>query len=461
MKRKAAIGIALSLCALVAEISLGQAQTAYTITVQSGGRQTFNGFGASHVSTDYDSIRAGARKQMADLVYRDLKARILRMWVGSGPSASLASMKSEFYSAYVDSGVISELMSRGVNTLLLAPARGESAPTDLPSDYAAKIAEFVLDVKNERGISINVTGIANEPAGFSPQQIVDTVKFLRAELNNRGLWNVQIIAPESASANSSLDTRLDALHNDTTAWNALTGIASHSYNMAATDNEANRTFGKQYWMTEASDNGNEQAEDESRAATIAARFLNDMNHLVTHWIYFIGFSWSSNVAMDTDNATKLMVYNQANGEVSTNLKYYYFKQLLTTFDVGAVFRRAQSGAESDMAYTYGQKPKVNAAAAVNPDGSWAISVVNDTGVCCNSGISQWYPAETFKVTIKVSELSRSGAKTFTLYRSRANQHFVNAGAVTMNNGSITLMVAPKELISVRSAGGAGAAPAPG
>jgi hypothetical protein len=445
---------ALLLGALTAAIPVSvYAQTAYTLTVQSGGRQTFTGFGASQVG-GYTTIPASPRGQMADLVYRDLGVKVLRLWAGSGPAVSLATMKSTFYSTYVDNGLISDLTSRGVTTLLLAPARGEDAPTDSLSAYAAKIAQFIRDVKDERGINISVTGVANEPQDWSPQQITDTVKYLRTELNNRGLSSVQIIAPESASADSNCDAKLDAMHNDSTAWNALTGIASHSYNMAARNEEENRTFGKQYWQTEASDNGSEQAENENRAASLAARYLNDMNHRVTHWVHFIGFSY-----MDSDNATKLMVYDPANGQILIHLKYYYFKQLLSVFDVGAVFRRTQSSTEADMPYTYGQKPAINAAAAVNPDGSWAIGVVNDTGVCCNSGISQWYGATTYNVTVNVSELSGSGSQAFTLYRSRANQHFVNAGTVIMNNGSITVQVAPRELISLRSAATGGTPPA--
>src|SRR5882724_4655346 len=457
MRRRILVG-ALLLCALMSARSSIQAQTSYTVTVQSGGHQTFTGFGASETD-NYSNIPATPRGQMDDMVYHDLNAKVLRLWVGSGPSIGEASMKSTFYSSYVDTGIISEITSRGVTTLLLAPARGESEPTDDLSAYAAKIAQFILDIKNEKGININVTGVANEPQNWTPAEITNTVKFLRTELNNRGLSSVQIIAPESASADSNCDQKMDGLHNDTTAWNDLTGIASHSYNMAATNNESSRTFGKQYWITEAADNGNEQPEDTNRAATIAARFINDMNHLVTHWVYFIGLASSSDISSDSDDATKLVVYNQANGQIVPLLKYYYFKQLLSTFDVGSIFRSTQSSTESDMAYTYGQKPAVNAAAAVNPDGSWAISVVNDTGVCCNSSLSTWFAATTYNVTINVSELSGSGTMSFTLYRSKANNHFVNSGSVNMNNGSITLTVAPQELISLRSASTGGTIPA--
>lgn len=431
----------------------------YTVTVQSGAQQTFMGFGVSDTEGfTLSSIPAAARGQMASAVYHDLGTKVFRMWVNSSPSVSEATMKSTFYASYVDSGAIANVVSNGVTILLLAPARGESEPTDSLTAYASKVAQFIADVKSERGIVINVTGVANEPQNWTPAEITTTVKALRSDLDGLGLTSVAIISPESASADSSCDAKLDAMHSDTTCWNGLTGIASHSYNMAATSAESSRTFGKQYWITEASDDGNELPENENFASTISARFLNDMNHLVTHWVFFIGFDYSSNIQTDNDTATKLMVYNGASSSISTNLKYFYFKQLLATFDVGAVFRQSVSSSESDMAYTYGQKPRINAAAAVNPDGSWAIGIVNDTGIG-SSGISTWYAAQNTNVTITVNELAGTGNKNFTLYYSQAGQHFVNGGTVTMVNGSITVAVAAKELICLRSAAsGAPAAP---
>ncbi len=434
------------------------AQTDYTINVQPGAKQIFAGFGTSEVQPN-SPIPDPQRAQMEAAVFHALNANIVRLWVGSDPTIDEASMKTTFYATYADTHEISRIQRQGVSRLLLAPARGQAEPTDDLRAYAAKLAQFILDVRNERGIVISATGIANEPQDWTPAEVVTAVKALRAALDRRGLEYVQIVAPECASADGNCDAKLDGLHSDPAAWRALHAIASHSYNMAATNNEASRTYGKPYWITEAADDGTDSSENTSFAASIAARFLNDMNHLVTDWVFFIGFSDSTNVTTDNDTATKLMVYDQATSSIVTNLKYYYFKQLLTTFDRGAVFRATSSSTEADMAYTYGQKPAINAAAAVNPDGSWGISVVNDTGTCCSGSISQWYPATVYNVTINVSELDRSGTKTFTLYRSKANTHFVNDGAVTMRNGSITITVSPGELISLRSARTWGKTPA--
>jgi hypothetical protein len=428
-----------------------RAQTDYTLTVQPGAMQTFDGFGASQVSGDA-TIPDAARGQLERIVYHDLGAKILRLWVGSAPDVSGSKMKQMFYASYVDTGVISRITGQDVSTLLLAPARGESEPADDLHAYAAKLAQFILDIKTERGIAIQATGVANEPLHWTPEEIAAVVRYLREELNHRGLDSVRIIAPECAEADSDCDRKLDTLQKNDESWSGLSAIASHSYNMAATGNEASRTEGKPYWMTEASDNGNETAENTSRAATVAARFLNDVNHGVTDWIYFIGFSFSDNVATDSDNATKLAVWDKSSKSIFTPLKYYYLKQLLSMFDSGAVFRRTVSGTESDMTYTLGMKPAINAAAAVNPDGSWSISVVNDTGSCCRSKITDWHTAAVYKIRIDVAELHSTRSKKFTLYQSKANCHFQKSGSVKMTHGSMTVIVSPGELISLRSAG---------
>ncbi len=436
---------------LASQLLIGSlaAQTSYTLTVQPGAKQAFDGLGASQVDGDA-TIPEAARSQIEEIVYHDLRAKILRLWVGSAPDLSESKMKQMFYATYVDTAVISRITRQGVSTLLLAPARGESEPVDDLHAYAAKLAQFILDIKAERGIVIQATGVANEPLHWTPQEIETVVRYLREELNRRGLESVRIVAPECAEADADCDRKLDALRNDPESWKGLSAIASHSYNMAATRNEANRTDGKPYWMTEASDNGNDAGENTSRAATIAARFLNDMNHRVTDWLYFIGFSFSDGVTTDSDNATKLAVWDRRSKAIFLPLKYYYLKQLISTFDSGAVFRIVTSGTEGDMTYTSGLKPAVNAAAAVNPDGSWSISVVNDTGSCCKSKITEWHAATAYKVSIDVTELRSTRSKRFTIYRSKANCHFQKSGSVKMSHGKLTVAISPGELISLRS-----------
>jgi hypothetical protein len=444
--RHIAVGATL---AWLASATLLYAQN-YNVSVQAGAKQTFAGFGASQTSDYTDTkLPAAMRNQMASLFYTGLHAKVLRLWVSAEDYADVTYMTNEFYPKYVSCGAISNIVADGVTTLLLAPGSGGVVTTNVVQ-YASRLAQFIYVVKTTWGINISVTGLNNEP-GWATNQIADGVADLRADLDGLGLTNVQIVAPEAASADGSCDAEIDAIYNKITAWNGLTGIASHSYNMAARANEANRTHGKQYWITEASADGNEQVENGSEASSIAARFLNDMNHMVTDWVFFIGFGDSVNVTTDTDSATKTMVYDQATGTIQIFLKYYYFQQLLTTFDYGAVFRSCTSSSEGDMVYTYGQKPRINVAAAVNPDGSWGIGIQNDTGVTLNNPpLAMWYAAINTNVTVTVSELVGTGNQNFTLYHSMPGAHFVNDGTVTMTNGTITVAVAAEELVCLRS-----------
>ncbi|MCD6681940.1 MAG: hypothetical protein LT102_15055 [Burkholderiaceae bacterium] len=392
------------------------------------------------------------RSRMLDLVFRDLGMTIARLWVPSAESETLSGMKSKFYSGYVDNGFLGELRIRGVTTFLLAPARGESAPTESMMDYVARIAQFIQDVKEERGVAIQVTGIANEPAGFSPAQLAEAVRELRRELDQRGLSNVGIIAPECASTDACMSRAVDAMKQDSETWNSIQGIASHTYNMGANRAMVDRVIGtgKEYWITEVgrgtpSNGRDEQPGNAPEASVLAARFLNDMNHMVTHWVWFIGVgAWDPHFHKDSGQV--LVRPDNTSGGLKIHTKYYYFKQLLSTFDQGSVFRSSSSSLFGTMEWGYGQKPGLVAAAAKNPDGSWGVAVTNITGVE-NSRVAWYHPAATYKVTI---ELPIAERLRFGVVRSNATELLVPGTDLWTNDGAITVVLRPNELITARS-----------
>lgn len=424
-------------------------QQNYSITINNIPKQKLLSVGSSSVGLQ-DGVPNWATEAMADSIYKSLGFNALRLWSNTEQSQTANDMLVGF-DYYIQSGILDAARKRGVQVLLLAPMRYGETPTEPMEEYTEKLAEFIRRLKSEKGVVINVTGVANEP-GFTVAQMTDAVKLLRQKLDIKGLQNVGIVAPEASSADARGFSLVQGIKDDPIAWKGLLGIASHSYNMAANKQWENSITGtaKQYWMTEASDNGNETANDDTRAATIAARFLNDMNHLVDNWYFFIGYSSSSDVTTDGDNATKLMVYDLRSRKIFEHLKYYYFKQIRTIFDYNAVFRDAVSATEGDMVYTYGQKPAINCAAAKNPDGSWGIGAVNLTGINATFFGETYYPAATYNVTIYVKELANVASTNFRLYRSSASKRFYNDGIVTMRNGSVTVTITPKELISLRS-----------
>ena len=448
-------------CLLAFALTTSQlhAQASYSITVKAGGlRQAFGGFGASQASTTWNNIVATPRNQMADMVYRDLKINTLRLWVTTKDTITVADMLLEFNTKYVASGAIADIMSRGVTTLLLAPAGGGGAPVPTSlATYANNLAELILQIKTTFGIQIHVTGISNEPdAIWSPANLIDCINYLRASLDSRGLNDVKIVAPESSGPGAAANS-LDAIANNTSAWNSLFGIASHSYGAVLPDDRLElRKADKQWWMTEASDDGYELAEDENRACSILARYLCEMNHGVDRWIFFIGLGQTNDITTYGVSAAYLMLYDKKTSSIVPYLKYYYFKQALKTFDVGTVFRKCVSATEGDMFLSstggISQNPAINAAAAYNPDGSWGITLVNDTGVTGSPATSNnlFYSATSCNVTLAVEELANTLSMNFTVYRSRAGNHVVTSGTVALINGIATLSIAPKELVSLRS-----------
>ncbi len=489
MKPTFSLTLSLSACLGLARLSAAQAPppapapTAVTITVQPGARQTFRGFGVSEFN--YGSLGAGTfdrltparRALLWRLLYRDLRLKTLRLWYDPA-TASPATGKldvSGFVTSYLTSGLIADARKNGITTLLLGPDHVPSYMLQNPADhssrikddqigaYAALLAEIIRQV-NARGAGIDATGVANEPPWFDAAQMVIAVKDLRAELDKRGLKRVQIVAPENPNNDGVTDGYLNALKSDPAAWGALEGIATHSYNMAARPEEAAIVAGtgKEFWITEAGGGGislptSEQPIDGLEAASMASRVLNDLNHRVTRWVWFIGVMDVAHYPVDFDNVQRLIEFqpDRPADWYLPFLKYYYLRRLSQTFDVGAVFRLSQSSLEGDMTYTYGRKPRLNAAAGRNPDGTWGMALsdftsnafLQDTQINRdNSG----YPPQSFTVTVRVPELARAGDIPFRLTRNSETLRDIDEGMVIMHNGELTAPIAPTELVTLRA-----------
>lgn len=485
----AVLGMACS--AVLALGNVARSQTAVTITSPAGARQTFQGLGTSQNNWggEYQTLTQAQRTSLSQTLWRDLKFKVFRMWFNTNEYAPTrgSHVLTQMRTNYINSGMIADARANGVTTLLLAPDKLPSYMSDATNgsfiadaeigNYATMLAEAIKQMKDEDGVIINATGIQNEPNNanngpgmFTPAQIVTAVKALRVALDARGLQGVKIIASEAGSVDQSFFDNVDALKADATAWNSLAGIASHSYSMGATDGAANRIAAadgsnlKEYWMTEASDNGPEAfgmtGIPAMRATSLATRFLNDMNHRTTHWVHFVGLD----VPDANDNATRIGYFTIPASNFSLTLfkKYYTYKQLSEAFDVGAVFRDSQSSLEGDMTWTYGQKPRITASTAKNPDGSWSIGVSNYTsnsfsGVqgqsddAWNASQGGFTPAQNFSVTLKVDELRYTDPITFNVYRTDGTKLNQSEGTVTMVSGQVTLPVNSLDVVTLRSA----------
>ena len=452
-----------------------RANEAVTVTVQSGGRQTFQGLGVSQGNwgRDYQKLSAPERAQLSQMLFGDLKLKSLRLWLNLNEYAPDAKTRDtkDFRARYLDSDLLADAQKNGVVQLLLAPdnappylkTKRDGGPQDFAiprenlSAYAAVIADFIAQIQRETGVLIGVTGLQNEPNDLdriAPGDFGVAVQALRAALDERGLQNVQIIAPEEANVDGTMEQAVEAIKADPQAWSDLSGIASHSYNMAATEKIAQQiaapdgTNLKDYWQTEASANGPEAEGDALQAASLATRFLSDMNHRVTHWIHFLG----AETPDPNDNATRILAYTTNPLQITKFRKYDYYRALGQTFDVGAQFRQSMSDQENEMTWTYGPKPRVTVAAARNPDGTWGVGISNFTAPNFaqkpgNDGFANGYAAQTFDVTIKVPELK--GA-LFTVHRNGPDGDKTDK-VTMMRDGSLTIKdVSPLELVTLRS-----------
>jgi len=464
-----------------------------TVTVLPGARQVFGGLGISqnNFRLPYNRLTPERRALLAQLLFRDLRLKVLRLWWDVPTFAPAAGPRNPapFLEAYARSGVIADARAYGVTTLLLAP---DHVPAYLLEDptkpnslikaseagrYAALIAEFIQLLRDKHGIHIDVTGVANEPPWFTPATMAGTVRALRTELDRRGLQRVRIVATEQPNNDDVTDSFLAALKADPRAWGSLAGIATHSYNMAAREAEAQFVTGaggqniKEFWITESGGGvglpPSEPPLDARQAASMASRFLSDMNHQVTHWVWFLGAEEVDKWPEAFDNVPRLIEYqpDRSGDWYLPLLKYYYFKRLSQTFDPGAVFRAVQSspegkaeGREGEMTWTYGRKPRLTAAAARNPDGAWVVALSNYTSDdFVFPAMTQFdrdntgQVARTFNVTLHLPELAAARAVKFRMHRNSSTLRDVDEGTVTMRDGVVVIPdVGPLQLVTLRS-----------
>lgn len=442
---------------------------AVTITVQPGAQQVFAGLGASIFpwtpAAVYNAqVTPAQTKEMAHLLWHDARLRSVRLWIHPGEEPV-----SYYVDGYIGTHKLPDAIAAGATDLILAPDRMPPSMNDghgfirddaIPQ-YAALLADFIAQFQAKTGILINYCGVLNEPNDRpvkpSNAQWPVLIKALRAALDARGLHTVGIVAPESANCGADAYAVVDSIHADPVAWKDLQGIATHSYNNAATEDMARFAQGKAYWITEAGGvtGTGEAAGDNLQAASAASRFLNDVNHSVTHWQYFIGFEQAD----PRDNTQRILKYDIAPFRLTLLQKFFYLKQITQAFDIGAVFRHSLSSLNGEMTYTYGKKPQLNAAAARNPDGSWAIGLSNYTSpsfldaddpkdfVMHNSG----YHARILAVTVRVPELAQVKSLRFAVYRSRSRPGAAPMEYAVMHRGILTVpTVGPLELVTLRS-----------
>ncbi len=323
-----------------------------------------------------------------------------------------------------------------------------------------------------------------------PETYAQLVKLERAALDAQGLDTVKLMVPEVSSCDDIGKTYLNNVMNDPDAKKCVGAMMAKSYNMLVDMDFADAAWNLQVpFLTAAGANlidwvNNEHsADNDSWAAEMVGRMFSDFNHMVTHWLWYFGITdyttreaahrltWvfpdQASVSAAGLNPADCMVLGP-DCYLLVTLKYYYMQQLSRNFDIGARFRYCTQDPKEpweDMLSTYGQKPSVAATAAVNPgDGSWTIGLVNLTGCVSDTRAITathpkpdftFYPASPYTVTVTVEELADWDTLRFAVYRSSKTKKVALEDSVTMENGSVEVILQPKELVTLRGAAGTG------
>lgn len=202
---------------------------------------------------------------------------------------------------------------------------------------------------------------------------------------------------------------------------------------------------KEFWITEAGNTGHEDAGDTERASSLAARFLNDLNHQVTHWLHFIAYGDSGNLALDKDNATKLLVFDRKTGTTFESLQYSYLRMLRVAFPNGCKVYPVTADPGGDLINSHGQKPPLNAAMAKLPDGRWSLAVVNLTGLT-TTPIATYHPASTLRVKLQLPAAESRLNKSFRRWHSDPEKKIVDDGKLNVTDGKIEIELPPQQLM---------------
>jgi hypothetical protein len=416
------------------------------LTVGTAPRQRFEGFGFSVPQDGYDAeLSAANRAEVDRLLFDELGTRIIRLWYAPG-------RPYEVRDHFQATGVIDHALAHGVTELLLGPGHYIGNP----EEHARTMAEDMAVMRDDYGIRITASGVVNEPNAedwkiVPEEDYVPLAIAMRRELEARGLDDVTTIGPEFASADDQALRWLDAIIADPAALAATDALGTHSYNMAATPQFADLVLqnGLQYWMTEAGGpvlTGSAE-HDYAFAASVSARFLNDLNQGVSHWVWFVGLG-----ASDRDPYQKLVMCEgpcATTTRIYKNPSYHHVQLVNAAFPPGTVMRHVTSDLPrwQEMVWSYGPKPPLQAAAGLRPDGRFALAVVDDTpGITAER--TSWDAPTPYQVTFDVPELAGLVSAELELCRTNAEVHARCDETARLEHGRVTIDIASLELITL-------------
>lgn len=387
----------------------------------------------------------GANASAANALFggSGLKLRTVRLWLHHNNFKGKTA-----YQYYYGSGTMGALLSAGATEIWGTGIPGNAGEGALNIDAeTTRWADVVKDIRDKGG-KFNGLDFCNKPnTNFSgcfrhsPEQVAQGIAMLRQKLNQRGLQDVKITGPSTIEwfprpapqhaekydyQQGDTIRYLTAIQNNAAALAAVDAFSIQNYGMGVTDEMygfAERA-GKEFFTLL---NATDPPSGTPSASIVSGQFLSDVNHGVTMWVYWLAHSGGSS-------------YYPALAQL---------KNLNQAFDVGAHFYKMQSDKDADMHWNYSgtgtAHNNVIAAAAVNPDKSWAVGMVNLSGIKSQHYASSFSGGSTKSVTVHIPELESKGTVNFSRVGS--------SGTVAMQNGRMTISIAPNTTVVLRSPAG--------
>lgn len=319
--------------------------------------------------------------------------------------------------------LITTAQSYGLKRIIVNPTGEPQTPEEHAINLFNEINEYM-----EAGYPVYGTTIMNKPntdesdtKRVDPTFLTSAAKILRFKLDSAGYDTVKIGGPSTIEWAPYMDPTLggaahgysfvpgdnmnylQAFLDDTAALNVLDAIDYQSYGWSI-NNEIQHiadSLGKELWITLSATDGYQNDNGDPILATIsAANLLANLNHGVSYWSHWV---WDQLVNFTT-------------GYPNTRMKY--MQQIGRNIQPGAIVRRCiadESQPTPDMFWNYYDfdhpenyiQPEIVAGAAVNPDTTMTIAVVNLSGIHAQHFFSEYHAdeAKIYTINLTIEEMT--------------------------------------------------------
>jgi hypothetical protein len=403
-----------------------KADAAVTITADAGISHYFQGMGGSqYEEIGWDRIPAAKRAELCQAIWGEdgLNFNILKLWLSQWET-DLQTTLDRYAQTVADVKAVRPdvIIQTSGNTRVAIP----NSDLQKWADHQVGIIKGLRD----NDIKVDVCGIYNEPnayAKLTDPGVPMCVKLFRQTLDAQGLDDVKIIAPECSMVDQGCENMIQAIADDDEAVGIIDGFATHCYNMCMRRYiyDMEDPFDKNHWMTESSHDG----------IGAAQYFLSDLNLGCTHWVHFFAFwyadSGRTQYGIMDPGGTKYAQYN-------------VYKQMLNVFPYGSAMRlcacnlTSSDGRAENMENTYGAQTPIHAAVGVDADKRLGMAVANTGG-------------SAYATTFSIAELSGKGGQYEMAVTKVTNSGgILPQSPVTLANGSVTVNVGVREMITLRS-----------